>query len=190
MAWDTADEVIVGQSGRLYVAAQGTALPTTTSATLNSAFTGLGYQTEEGVGINWSREIVRHRAWQAKAAIRIDRDTETFTLSVGLLQWNETTVPLAFGGGTIATDGGSGYKYTPPQDADALARWAVVCDIDDGSDRVRFTMAEAAVVEAVDSRFQRNEMAPLPLTLEALEPEAGGDPYNIYFNETRFASGS
>jgi hypothetical protein len=49
---------------------------------------------------------------------------------------------------------------------------------------------EAGLVEGVDTRFMRNEMAPLSISLEALEPEAGGDAWYGLFNETRFATGS
>lgn len=190
MAWKTADETIVAGDGMVYTAVTGTALPTTAGATPNSAFNGLGYHSEDGVSINKTLDIQEFRAWQAKNPIRRERGVEDFILTFNLLQWNETTVPLAFGGGTIASDGGSGYKYTPPQDADALTKVAVICDVNDGSDVVRFVIPEATIAEGVESQFTRDAMAGLPISLRALEPEAGGDPYYIYFNETRFATGS
>jgi hypothetical protein len=190
MAFQNADETVIAGSGQVYVAATGTALPTTAGATPNAAFNGLGYHTEEGVGLNKPLNIQEFRAWQVKNPIRIERGDEDFILSFALLQWNETSVPLAFGGGAISSDGGSGYKYTPPQDSDALPKWALICDVDDGSDRMRFVIPEGQIADGVDTQFNRQSMSSLPISFRAVEPEAGGDAWYALFNETRFAAGS
>jgi hypothetical protein len=190
MPWRTADETIVAGDGSVSIAAVGTALPTTAVANLNAAFSELGYTTEDGVGVNKTLDIQNFRVWQTKQPIRRERGDEDLILSFELVQWNEVTVPLAFGGGTIGTDGGSGYKYTPPADSDALPTYSAVIDVKDGSDVVRFVLNTASIADGVDTRFNRAAMGGLPISLQALKPESGGDPYNIYFNETRFATGS
>lgn len=191
MAWNTADEIAIAGTGEAYVADEGTALPATVDTALPDAnWEGLGYHTEDGFSVAPSLEVVEHRAWQKKLPIRIDRDTSGFAITFVLLQWNETTVPLAFGGGEIVSDGSSGFRYNPPDDEEALLRKTVVVDAEDGDDKIRFVVEAAQIVEGFESQFTRNAMAGLPITLRAVEPLTGNKPWYALFNEARFATGS
>lgn len=190
MAWNNADELVVGNTGQVYVAAVGTALPANESSALNSAFKGLGYITEDGVTINVEPDITEFNAWQSRSPIRRELNMQGVTATFGLTQWDEDTVPLAFGGGTI-TDLGSGhYKYELPDDEDALDERAAVIDVQDGSEIHRFVIPRCNVSEAVEVQFQRTEMAILPITLSALEPTGGGSPMHWLSNSAAFAAGS
>lgn len=191
MPWNDSSQTIVGSSGQLYTAAVGSTLPTTESASLAAAtWTGLGYAAEEGVRTNKTLEIDEHKAWQAANPIRRARGEEAFQLGVSLLQWNETNVPLVFGGGAVTNPTGSTYKFTPPEDEDALPEKALVCDIIDGSVILRFIVPRATITEGVETQFARNQMAPLPVTLKALEPETGGAAWSFFTNSPDFATGS
>ena len=189
MAWTNADEYVVGGTGQVYIAATGVTLPTDATTTPSAAtFFGLGYHTEEGVSLSHSVEIARFRAWQTKHDTRRDKESETFRLTFALQQWNEQTVPFAFGGGTVT---GSGpYKFTPAGADSALEEKAILCDVVDGSNRVRFVIPRANVVESVDTQFTRSQEAALPITVEALQPETGGDAWWFYTNAAGFAAGS
>jgi hypothetical protein len=189
MAWNDAGEAIVAGSGQVYVAPVGTTLPTTAEATLNAAFEGLGFHTEDGVTVGNAPEITELRVWQARYPIRRQRDTENFTVSFSLVQWNEVSVPLAFGGGAVVTDGGSGYKYTPPAPDDAIVEKALVVDVVDGSTHGRFVVPRGNAVEAVEANFRRTELATLPITFSALESE-GQSAWTFYTDSTGFAAGS
>jgi hypothetical protein len=190
MAWNDPNETVIGGTGQVYVAPVGTALPANESSALNSAFVGLGYHSEDGVSVNQSIEIIRLGAWQSKKDIRRLRDAETFRITFNLLQWNENNVPLAFGGGTVSDLGGSKYKYSPPASSEALAEKAMVCDVQDGTEILRFVIPRGSVVEAVESQFARNAFGQLPVAFEDMEPDDGTPGWHLLTNIADFAAGS
>lgn len=191
MAWNQADETLIAGTGEVYIAPVGTTLPANADSSLNSAFYGLGYHTEEGVAINKTLEIIEFRAWQSRFPIRRERDTEDLTLTFTLLQWNEETIPFAMGGGSIDSLGGDQYKYTPAADAEALAEKSLVCDVEDGDRKMRFVIPRGSVSEGAEAQFQRTEMAGLAVSFKSLEPEDTGDPWYILLNDAAaMAAGS
>lgn len=191
MAWKDSGETLVGNDGLVYVADVGTALPTNaTTAPPVANWTGLGYHNEDGATINKSLDIVEHRAWQSSHPIRRSRGEEAFAIAFGLLQWNEINVPLAFGGGSVDAVSGGQYKYTPPEDADALLEKSLVLDVIDGSDIIRFIVPKGTVTDGVESQFARDQMSPLPITFQALEPDEGGPAWYFFTNRGDFAAGS
>lgn len=190
MPWNDSSETVVGGTGEVYVGPVGTALPAAEDSALNAAFGGTGFLSEDGISTNQSTEVIRHRAWQTKHNIRIDRDAETFQLSFVAQQFNEITVPLAFGGGDVADLGSGSYKYTPPAAGDSVDERAIVADVIDGDDILRFVVPRGMAVEAVNSQFTRTALGQLPVTIEALQPEDGGFAWYILTNLVGFATGS
>lgn len=191
MAWNDAGETVVAGTGEVYVADTGASLPANQSSNLSAAiYHGLGYHTEDGVGLNYSPEFTRMGAWQAQRPIRIVRGASGTTFTFALLQWNEDTLDLAFGGGDVIDLGGGSYKYVPPSDTDPIAEKTVIIDVIDGSDIGRFVIPRGVATEGVDSTFNDTAMANLPVTVEALEPETGGDAWYFLSNFAGFAAGS
>lgn len=191
MPWNDPGETIIAGTGQAYAAAVGTALPTSESSSLNAAFHGLGYHTEDGVSVNFEPDIVEHQAWQSKHPIRVEKNAEAFTVSFVLLQWNEDTVPLAFGGGAITEPTSGHFKYTPPSESDAIAEKSFVIDVQDGSRIGRFVLPRAVVTESVEATFNRSEMAGLPISLKALQPSDLSSPWLFYSNDSAaFTTGS
>lgn len=191
MAWNDANETYVAGTGQIYVAPVGTTLPTSTTATLNSAFVGLGYTNEDGVSFSASPEVEEFPAWQSRQPIRREMVGQEITASFTLLQWDEDTVPFAFGGGSI-TDLGSGqYRYDFPTADDALDERAMVVDVIDGSRRQRLVFPRGSVTDAVETQFVRTSLAVLPISFKIMEPVAGGTPAHWYFDDAdAFAAGS
>lgn len=190
MAWNDPTETVVGGSGQVYVAPVGTALPAAHDTNLNAAFAGLGYHSEDGVSVNQSAEIIRLGAWQTKVDIRRMRDTETFRLTFALLQWTEVSLPLAFGGGAVTEPSSGKFKYTPPAASEDLYERALICDVDDGTDRLRFVVPKGNAVEAIESQFTRSQFGMLPITFEALEPDDGTPSWHLLTNVAGMATGS
>lgn len=189
MAWNDADELIVAGSGQAYIGSVGTDEPADAEATLDTDLVGLGYHTEEGVSTNKTLDIVEHRAWQSRKPIRRDKESEDFQIGFELMQWEEDSVILAFGGGSIDEVSTGQYKYTPPSVEDALAEWMLVVDVIDGDTRGRFVIPRGTVTEGVESVFRANQPAVLPITFRALENDAGDDWYFLT-NSAAFAGGS
>jgi hypothetical protein len=191
MPWNDGTESHIAGSGEAYYAPVGTTLPTTADAALNAAFVGLGYHSEDGVTTTTEITITDHMAWQSKYPIRRTRDTEAFTVAFSLLQWNEVTVPFAYGGGALVTVSAGEYRYDPPAASDALQEWSLVVDCDDGTRRVRFVVPRGTVTEGVESQFQTTAMAMLPVSFRGLQPAAGGATWYPLFNDlAAFAAGS
>ena len=187
--WNDAGETVVAGDGQAYVAPVGTARPTATDAALNAAFFGLGYHTEDGVGLNFTPEYTRHGAWQARKPIRIDRVGEALIVTFGLLQWNEISVPLAFGGGSVVANGDE-FKFVPPDSGDALDEKTLVVDVEDGNDKMRIVVPRGAVTESLSVTFSDSAMAVLPISFEVLEFDSGSD-FELQFSDAvSFAAGS
>lgn len=193
MAWNDSSELVVGGTGQVYVADIGTTLPAKNSdptAVLSSDWTGLGYHTEDGVSFSAAPDITGFRAWQAQQDVRRERKAQAIQVAFDLEQWNEATVPLAFGGGTI-TDAGGFYTYTFPAAGDALDERAMVVDVQDGERNMRFVFARGNVVETVEVTFNSDNLAVLPIAFDLLEPTDGGDiAYVIFDDAAAFATGS
>lgn len=188
MAWNDPFETFVGAKGQLYVAPVGTSFPSG-FATPASTWTGLGYTTEDGVAVSQSINVEEFRAWQSLHPIRRVKTGESFTIGAALEQWNETNLPLAFGGGSVTSVSG-GYQYTPPAPEEIDER-AMICDVVDGTRQMRFLISRGSVSETVEASFHRGSMALLPITFAALEPDDGGRLWSVLSNDTAaFAAGS
>lgn len=190
MAWNDPSEVPVGSSGQVYVATVGSTAPTAFDSALSAAtWTGLGYLTTDGFTKATELETGEIEAWQSMEPIRREVTKRGNQYAFALMQWNENTLPIAFGGGTIAA-AGTGYKYTPPEQDDALIERALVIDANDGTDVYRFYAPRVTITEGVETTFKRGESAILPITFKALTPANGGDAYAIFSNAAGFATGS
>lgn len=190
MAWNDPSEVPVGSSGQVYVAAVGTTAPTAFDSALSpSTWTGLGYLTTDGFVKGSDIETAEIEAWQSMEPIRRDVTKRGDRFAFALMQWNEETLPIAFGGGSIGT-AGAGYKYSPPAEDDALVERALVIDALDGDDVFRFFAPRVTITEGVETTFRRGESAILPITFRTLTPENGGDAWAIFTNAAGFATGS
>ncbi len=189
MGWNDASETIIATTGQLYVAPVGTVLPApnTDPVTVpNVAFVGLGYVAEDGASFKATPEITEHKAWQATSAIRRAVKNRELEIGVKLLQWNEDTITLAFGGGTIVTTGFP--TYTFPGAGDALQEKAVILDFKDGTKNSRLVIPRMNVVDAVEANFNADDMSQLPIVLKSLDSAVS--PYWIFDDSVTFAPGS
>lgn len=190
MAWNDASQLIVAGSGQVYKAPVGTALPATSSASLNSAFEGLGYITTDGVAFSVEPEISEIEAWQERDPIRRNLMKQAKQFTFVLQQWNEENLPFAFGGGEIVDLGGGEYRYDFIENDASLDEYAIVVDLDDGSVNHRFAFHRGNVTDTVESNFTRDAEAGLPITFKILAPETGGAPGHYFTNSPAFAAGS
>jgi hypothetical protein len=189
MAWNNANELVVGGGGQLYTAPSGTTVPTTTTGALNAAFVGLGYLDEDGLTLSVTPNIQEFAVWQSRQPARREALAQEILLSCKLAQWDEDTIPVAFGGGSV-TGSTPNFKFSFPADTDALKEVAVVADVTDGTENHRFVFERANPTEAAEVVFNRSALAVLPLGLKVLAPAAGGSPGAYYTDSAGFAAGS
>ena len=189
MPWNDATELVVASSGQISVAPIGTALPTATTAALNAAFYGLGYATEDGVTLTATPEVEEFMAWQSRQAVRRELLGQEIQVAFSLEQWNEATIPLAFGGGTI-TGTAPNYRYDLPDEDDAIDERSMVIDAVDGAKHYRWVFPRGSVTESAETQLTRGALAVLPITFKALAPAAGGASGYMLTDDPAFAAGS
>jgi hypothetical protein len=189
--WNDPSELVVASNGQVYVAPVGTPLPVNPTTALNAAFTGLGFVTEDGVSLSVSPEIQDFGAWQSRQPVRRELTAQEVLASFALEQWNETTVPLAFGGGEVTSPSTGVYRYELPSGNLALDERSLVIDSIDGDRHMRFVIPRGNITDAVETSLQRTELSVLPIAFKALEPLNGGTPmYFLSDDAAAFAVGS
>ena len=189
MAWNNADELVVAGSGQMYVAPVGTPLPADAVVALNVAFIGLGFITEDGAALTVTPEVTDFMAWQSRSPVRREKTSQEIQIAAALMQWNEQTVPFAFGGGVVSGSAGA-YRYNLPSDEAALDERALILDAVDGVKHMRWVFPRGNVTEAVEAAFSRANPAALPVTFKALAPSAGASPGYFLTDSGAFAAGS
>jgi hypothetical protein len=164
-------EVRVGANGTIYIAPSGTAGPANMAAAW-TGFTDLGYATEEGVTIGRSLTTEQVRAWQSIATIRYLVTEVAFTVALSLLQFNETTLPLWLGGGTIVNQSAGSYKFSVSSSPTIDERVFGVQWVD-GTVNYRLVIGRCMVTESGEASVTRSEGIALPLTFGAMAPASG-----------------
>jgi hypothetical protein len=165
------NEIIIAGTGTLYSAPEGTPLPAHLNSSLDAAFLDVGYITEDGAKFTDEKSVDHVRPWQSFYPVRTHITERSGMLEVGLLQWNEGNMILAYGGGGMTQPSPGVYRYHPPA-PEELDVVALVLDMVDGTRNFRFTIGRAFVTSSVESTFAKTGAALLPVTFEVL---ANGD---------------
>lgn len=166
MAGQNAQDVIVAGTGAVYVAPDGTVLPSDLVTPLPAAWEDVGYVSEDGVTFTFSREQEEVNAWQVSTPVRVLVTNEPISIAFELIQFDQTTVMLAFRGGDVAGVAAP-FTYTPP-DAGAVDVRALTIDAVDGSYTFRYSFPRVQVSEDVESALVRSDAVRLPLTFNVL----------------------
>ena len=165
MAVDTSEIVVAGDAS-VHVGAVGSTGPSDIATALDAAFTDLGYTSEDG--IEWTPGIETNpiRAHQALYAVRYVVTGRTLEFGFELLQWNQETLKLALGGGSVATTAGppAYYTYTPPEPEEIYYR-ALVLQWEDGDYTFRLHVPKVMVTETSAITLARTDAAGIPLTM-------------------------
>lgn len=178
------DKVVVAATGELYVAAVGATQPTDPTSPFGGEWTELGYATTDGVTMTDSRTVEEITAWQSFYPVRRIVTGKDMRVAFSLLQWEEDTVKLAYGGGTVTEESSGIYKYVPPA-PEVLDERAFAVDFHDGDKDYRVIFPKVQVVESVEVQLFRQGAAILPVTLGIIG-EAGEDAWYFLTNDTDF----
>lgn len=191
MALDT-DEVVVAANAFAYVAPVGTAGPTNIETALPAAWIHLGYTSEDGMTMSPDMDTNEISAHQSFYAIRHVVTGRTLDLGFSLLQWNQDTIKLAFGGGTFATtaaDATAGteayYTYTPPS-PEVIDYRALVLHWEDGAKGYRLHVPKVLVTDTSDLTLARSDAAAVDLTFSTIATD-GTNPFTFITNDPAFA---
>lgn len=187
MALDV-DAVMIAGSGDLYTGPVGSTLPTNVSVVLDAALINAGYLSTDGATFRDSKTREPINAWQSFRPIKYRTSESSTELELTLMQFDSNTVPLAFGGGTIATVAGPPvhYVYSPaePQDIDeraAVIQWFYAAYT------YRLVLPRVMVTSGTETQLTRAQETGLPLTLGVLAAD-GVDPFSLITDDPAFAA--
>jgi hypothetical protein len=183
MAQDTS-QIVVGADGEIHTAALSSTQPTTASGTFDSAWTDLGYVTEDGVTMRDSKEHVDLNVWQEFYPARQIVTSKNFEVVFTLRQWNTQTLSIGLGGGTVTEPTPGTFKFVPP-DPQSLDERMLAVTWRDGTKTYRLIVPKGRTVETVESQLIRTDSANIPITFQILGT-TGVDPFYILTNDTAF----
>lgn len=187
MAQDSS-EVLVAVNGNVYVAPVGTTIPATpdvTWTTASASWKDVGYLNEDGLQYTQGRNTEDVNAWQSFQPVKQLVTGASVTMGMSMQQWNETTLPLAFGGGTIVASGtGATLKYAfTPNVIGTLDEKAIGFEwTSSGGFLYRLFFTKAVISDEVSFSLSKNANAELPVVFTGL---ASGTtlPYHWYTND-------
>jgi hypothetical protein len=181
-------EVLVGAFGNIYAAPVGTTAPADFSVAYSGTWVEMGYADEDGVTFSNSRDTEDINTWQDFDPARTIVTGRSVTLGFNLLQWNKNTLPLAMGGGTIATSGSAGtlkYQFTPAA-AGVLDERAFSVAWNDGTRNYRLFIPRGVVTDEVSFSLNKSSAAALPISVRVLGTSSGSAFY-WYTSDGAFA---
>lgn len=173
-----ADEVRVTGAGHIYVADVDTPFPTNISAEVDlDDWAELGYVSEAGARFSFGREINNIMAWQKFDPIRKVVTALPKSVAFDLMQWNQHTVKLALGGGTVSGTTPN-FEYEPPAES-FLDQRALIIEGIDGDFSYRFCYRKALNESGVDFAFVRADPVLFPITMGVLAADDDDPPFII-----------
>ncbi len=176
-----ANAIPVAANGKVYVTAYtgSETLPTDSTTAMNAAFTEVGYISEDGVSFSFATEQEGIPAWQSLYPVRTVVTGTELEASFSMLEWNEDSLKLAFGGGTWTDNADDTYDFEPPLAGEG-SDFAVVIDATDGTKSYRIVLPRVSVTGLGDITFVRGEASALEVTLSGLADSTGQALYIYY----------
>lgn len=174
MAANTASNVLVGASGNVYGAPTGTALPTTTGASLNASFVNLGYVSDAGVVQSIGRDTTSIKAWGGDE-IRKIRTSHELSYALTLLETNPASLEAYYGD---QTDVDTVVQIS----ANSPLRQEWVIHVVDGVNIVRIVIPDGEVIETGDVTYATEEAIAYPITISAYADTSGFKAYKYVLN--------
>lgn len=179
--------VLIPGTGQLFLAPDGTALPVDVDEALDAAFTDLGFLHEQGATFSDGKTPgTPIFTWQRRAPIRMTVGNAEPYLELMLREWNEDTLAVAFGGGSVSTTT-NGFAFVPSVTG-ATVRRALVLEMSDGDVDYRLTAGAAEVHAATQVNLNRADSSALTVRFELLTPADDSAPWDILTDATQFAS--
>jgi hypothetical protein len=170
----TASNVLVGVTGDVSVAPEGTALPTNTSTALNAAFEAVGYISEDGVSQSISEDITDLKAWQNGDVVRKIQTSHDLTYAFTMIETSDVTLETFYGNyaaGVVQIDG------------EQLDHKSWVLDVEDGDDDLRIVIPDGQITERGDIVYQNGDAVGYPVTITCF-PDGSGNKAYIYVSGT------
>lgn len=183
-----AEQIKVAANGRLHIARYDDTpeLPEDVESPLDSAFSELGYVSDDGVTFNKSEEVEDVTVWQSKSAVDQIVTERNFSASTQFAQWNRETFALAFGGGEWSEPSSGLVRYDPPSDYDPLTKWVTVIETIVGERIDRWVIERLTITGDIEAQAVKNAPMLLPVTLSALTAPGKDKAWYYLSNDPAF----
>lgn len=155
MALNTQD-VIVGLTGGVFYAPNGTALPTDATTPLGVGYDELGYISEDGVTEANDETTQKIRAWQNGDTVREVQTAHDLMYSFACLETNEAVLEAFYGNyaaGVVEINAAPGQRGV----------W--VFQVTDGDSDIRIVVPDGQVTDRGDRQFVNGNAVQYPLTI-------------------------
>ena len=176
-------------TGAIKHAPVGTTLPTLASiakagVTLDEAFTGNEYVSEDGLTLSPSMSTTNIKDWSG-AVVRKLLEEFDGTLAWTMISTNAESLGVAFGQGNIQTEDATslhGNQVAAALGAELPEEQSWVFLMKDGDARIVIVVPKGQVTEVGEVNFQSNAAVGWPVTLSSYPDESGKSIY-IYTDD-------
>ncbi len=168
------DNVRVGVTGAVYVAPSGTALPTSSAASLNAAFEELGYMDENGVAEIINEQITNIRAWQNSDIVRKVQTEHDVTYGFTPLETNPVVLEAFYGNYTDGTDGEVEVR------GGLADRFSWVIDVIDGDNELRIVIPDGQLTQRGQVNHVATDATKYPMTITGYPDGDGVKAYQYH----------
>ena len=169
----TADNVVVGITGAVYVGPTTATAPTSSTSTL-TGFTSLGYVSSDGVNFTTDRATNQIRAWQNADLVRESVTEGTVTYQFMLLETTQEVVEAYFGSPMV----GGKIELVPTETG---GRKSFVIDVVDGAKSIRHYVPAGEILAVEAQTIQNGEAVGYGITVTAYA--TNGRVADIFFSE-------
>lgn len=169
----TAENVVVGITGKVYVGPTTATAPTSSTSTL-AGFTELGYVHSDGITFTVDKSTNAIRAWQNADLVREVITEATATYEFSLLETTEDVVEAYFGAGMV-----NGKIQLNPSATGG--RKSFVIDIVDGSKTIRHYIPSGEILSVSEQTIANGEPVSYGVTVTAYAKD--GRSADIFFSQ-------
>lgn len=176
-----ADNVSFGKpkaTGAVFVAPIGTTLPTNAHMSLNAAFKGLGYVSEDGLVNSVEADTEEVNAWGGDLVL-VGQTTFKETFTVNLIETNSEALKVYYGADNVVVEGNGSITVT--QSNEMLPNVSVVFDLVLTGGRIkRIVLPNAQIADrSGEITYVDGEAIAYPAMFVAY-PDENGDTHKEY----------
>jgi len=165
-------------TGAVFVAPYGTTLPTTAWQTLNAAFKGLGYVSEDGLVNGVETDVEEVNAWGGDLVLS-GQTTFKEMFTVNLIETNTEALKVYYGSDNVVEEGNGSITVT--QTNEELPRVSVVFELVMTGGRIkRIVVPNAQIADrSGEITYVDGEAIAYPAVFVAY-PDSNGDTHKEY----------
>ena len=162
-------------SGAVFTAPAGTALPTSASATLNSAFNDMGFVSEDGVTKSTSISTTTIKEWGG-APVLVTQDEKIISVKLKLIEYKRKDVHSFVHGSANITE--SSGAITIRNNADDPGEQAIVIDmVLRGNIPYRMVIPRGKITSIGDVVYKTNEAIGYDIEITTMLDDSGNSVY-------------